>query len=361
MFGGAGNDSLTGGTSNDSVFGQAGNDRMIWDPGDGTDLNEGGSGIDTVEVNGGNGDEVFTVTANGARVRFDRVAPAPFSIDIGSSENLVVNANGGDDSFSATGNLAALIQISVDGGAGNDTILGGNGADRLSGGDGNDFIDGNQGNDQVDLGAGDDIFQWDPGDGSDTVEGQAGSDAMIFNGANLAEKVELSANGNRLQFVRDLGNVAMDLNGVERIDFNAFGGADTITVNDHTSTGLATLNLNLSSLNGLGDAEADAVIVNGTNGVDLVQIASFDNGARTAVATGLSAFINITGAEAAHDRLTFNALDGDDVVDALSVAANAIGLNLNGGAGNDELVAGEGNDVVNGGAGSDHAFLERRR
>ena len=30
---------------------------------------------------------------------------------------LVLNANGGDDSFSATGNLAALIQITVDGGA----------------------------------------------------------------------------------------------------------------------------------------------------------------------------------------------------------------------------------------------------
>ena len=89
---------------------------MIWNPGDDTDLNEGGDGIDTVEVNGGNGSEVFTVTANGTRVRFDRVNPAPFSLDIGTSENLVVNMNGGDDTFSATGNLAALIQITVDGG-----------------------------------------------------------------------------------------------------------------------------------------------------------------------------------------------------------------------------------------------------
>ena len=91
LFGGDGNDTLTGGTGNDQVFGEAGNDRMIWNPGDGTDLNEGGDGIDTVEVNGGNGAETFTVTANGTRVRFDRTDPAPFSLDIGTSENLVVN------------------------------------------------------------------------------------------------------------------------------------------------------------------------------------------------------------------------------------------------------------------------------
>ena len=112
-----------------------------------TDLNEGGVGNDQVAVNGGNGAEQFTTTANGARVRFDRVTPAPFSIDIGTSEKLVLNANGGDDQFSATGNLAALIAITVDGGTGNDTILGGNGVDTLLGGDGDDLVDGNQGND----------------------------------------------------------------------------------------------------------------------------------------------------------------------------------------------------------------------
>ena len=89
LFGGTENDTLTGGDADDQAFGQGGNDRMIWNPGDDTDLNEGGDGTDTVEVNGGNGAEQFTTTANGTRVRFDRVTPAPFSIDIGTSENLV--------------------------------------------------------------------------------------------------------------------------------------------------------------------------------------------------------------------------------------------------------------------------------
>jgi Ca2+-binding RTX toxin-like protein len=113
LFGGDGNDVLTGGTGNDQVFGQGGNDRMIWNPGDGSDLNEGGDGSDTVEVNGGNASEVFTVTANGTRVRFDRTSPAPFTLDIGTTENLVLNANGGDDTFTAGNGLARLIELSV--------------------------------------------------------------------------------------------------------------------------------------------------------------------------------------------------------------------------------------------------------
>ena len=106
LFGGDGNDTLTGGTGNDQMFGEAGNDRMIWNPGEGSDLMEGGDGIDTAEVNGGNGAENFTITANGTRVRFDRVSPAPFSLDIGTTENLVLNADGGDDIITAGNGLA---------------------------------------------------------------------------------------------------------------------------------------------------------------------------------------------------------------------------------------------------------------
>ena len=92
---------------------------------------------------------------------------------------------------------ASAIKLTVDGGAGNDTIAGGAGNDVLVGGDGNDSIDGNGGNDVALLGAGDDTFVWDPGDGSDIVEGQDGTDTMVFNGANIAEQFDLSANGSR--------------------------------------------------------------------------------------------------------------------------------------------------------------------
>ena len=174
LFGGDDNDTLTGGDGDDQMFGEAGNDRMIWNPGDDNDLMEGGAGTDTAEVNGGNGAEQFTLTANGTRVRFDRVTPAPFFLDIGTTENIVVNMNGGDDVFTAGNGLASLISVTVDGGTGNDTITGGDGADRLLGGDGNDLITGGRGNDTLFGGTGDDTFVWNPGDGSDIVEGQYG-------------------------------------------------------------------------------------------------------------------------------------------------------------------------------------------
>jgi Ca2+-binding RTX toxin-like protein len=272
LFGGGGNDTITGGDANDQAFGQGGDDRMIWNPGDDTDLNEGGADVDTVEIIGGTGVEAFTATANGARVRFDRVNPAPFSIDIGTTENLALNATGGDDSFTATGNLAGVIAITVDGGAGNDTLLGGNGADRLLGGDGNDSVDGNQGVDITVLGAGNDTFQWDPGDGSDTVEGQAGTDTMVFNGANVPENMDVSANGARVRFTRNIGNIVMDLDDVERIDVNALGEIDNVTVNDLTGTEVTDVRTNLAGAVGGDDGAADNVIVGATNDHDAITV-----------------------------------------------------------------------------------------
>jgi Ca2+-binding RTX toxin-like protein len=346
LLGGTNSDTLVGGDGDDQSFGDAGNDRIVWNPGDDTDLNEGGNGIDTIEVNGGNGAETFAVTANGTRVRFDRVDSAPFSLDIGTSENLVVNMNGGDDRFSAAGNLAALITVTVDGGAGNDNIVGSNGADLLLGGDGNDLITGGDGDDVALMGAGDDTFVWNPGDDNDTLEGQAGRDTMLFNGANVAENIDISANGGRVRFFRNVANVVMDTNDLEVINFNALGGADAVVVNDLAGTEVTDVQLNL----GGGDGAADTVTVNGTAGDDV--IAATGDGSGTTV-LGLAAIVTITGAEAANDRLVINALAGDDVVEGSGLAAEAVRLTVDAGDGNDVAIGGAGNDVLLGGAGDD--------
>ncbi len=362
LFGGAGNDTLTGGDGDDQVFGEGGNDRIIWNPGDDTDLVEGGDGTDTAEVNGGNGAEDFTATANGTRVRFDRLDPAPFSLDMGTTEKLVLNMNGGDDSFSATGNLATLISVTVDGGAGNDTILGSNGADTLIGGDGNDFIDGQQGNDVAMLGAGDDVFQWDPGDGSDTVEGQGGYDTLLFNGSNIGETMEISPNGGRARLTRDVGTITMDLNDIERIQLNALGGADKITVANLAATDVKYVDINLSATGGSGDDAADQVIANGTNGSDQVNISATGT---TVTVAGLAAQVTVAGAEAG-DLLVVNTGNGNDTINASTLSASIIGLTIDAGAGNDTVIGsqgkdtilgGDGNDTVTGGRGDDVALL----
>jgi Ca2+-binding RTX toxin-like protein len=353
LFGGDGNDVLTGGDGNDQMFGGDGNDRIIWNPGDDSDVMEGGSEIDTAEVNGSNGGEIFTITANGQRVRFDRIDPAPFNLDIGTTEELVVNANGGNDTISAVGNLAALIALTLDGGDGNDTILGGNGNDLLSGGHGNDFIDGNQGADNAFLGAGNDTFQWDPGDGSDVVEGQAGTDAMLFNGANIPENIDIAANGERVLFFRDVGTITMDLNDVETVKFTALGGSDNIVVHDLSGTDAKHVDINLAGIAGTtGDGQADSVIADGTNGGDAITVTAV--GMQMDV-RGLAAHLTVDHAEDG-DKLTISGLPGDDIIDASSLLVGAVSLALSGDEGDDVLLGGAGNETLLGGAGGDVLF-----
>jgi Ca2+-binding RTX toxin-like protein len=179
----------------------------------------------------------------------------------------VLRAHGGNDSFTASGDLASLIALTVDGGSGNDRITGGNGNDTLIGGAGNDVIDGKQGDDKVFLGFGDDSFQWDPGDGSDTVEGQAGHDSLLFNGASGPENIDLSTNGARVRLVRDVGKVTMDLNGLEALRVNALAGDDIVDAHALTS-GLTSLTLDGGDGNDqlIGSAGNDVLL--GGNGDD---------------------------------------------------------------------------------------------
>jgi Ca2+-binding RTX toxin-like protein len=349
VFGGAGDDLLIAGVGTDQVFGEAGNDRMIWNPGEGTDLNEGGAGIDTVEVNGGNVGENYTIAPNGTRVRLDRVSPAPFSMDIGTSENLVLNTNGGDDTVTAANGLAALINITIDGGAGNDNITSGDGNDKIFGGDGNDTINGGRGTDVVFMGAGDDLFIWNPGEGSDVVEGQDGKDLMVFNGAAANENFVLSANAGRTLLTRNVGNIVMDLNDVEVIDLNTLAGADSVVVNDTTGTDLAVFNVNLAGTSG-ADGQPDVITVNGTSGKDNITIVG---AAGVATVSGLFTNVNISNSEAANDSLVVNGLAGDDSINA-STLLGSRGVDLMiGGDGNDFMDGQQGNDVAMMGAGDD--------
>ena len=355
LFGGDGNDALVGGAGSDQVFGEAGNDRMIWSAGDGSDLNEGGAGSDTIEINGGNDADTFTVTANGSRVRLDGANAAPFTLDIGTSESLVVKMNGGDDIFAAGNGLAPLISLSVDGGAGNDTITGGDGNDVLAGGEGDDLIVGGRGNDTLAGGAGNDTFVWNPGDASDLIEGQGDLDTMQFNGANVSENFDLAANGRRLRLSRDIGGVIMDVGGVEQVNVVARGGADTVAIHDLSRTDVTGVNLDLAGTpgSGFGDGEADTVLVDGTARADAVQIAG--SGSNYTVA-GLSALVKVQGSQGAADQLVVDALGGNDSITAAGLPAATVKLTVDGGAGKDSITGGAGNDMLMGGDGNDVIF-----
>ena len=300
--------------------------------------------IDSVVVNGTNVADQIAVTGSATGITVSGLAASVHITGIEPSrDQLTVNALAGDDTVDASGLQANAIALTLNGGDGNDNLIGSAG---------NDLIDGGRGNDIASMGAGNDTFVWNPGDGSDTVEGQGGNDTMQFNGANVNENIDLSANGSRLRMFRDVGNVTMDVNGVEQVNVVALGGADTITVNDLTGTDVTDVNVDLASPpgSGAGDGQADSVVVNGTNGADTAIVGGDANGVSV---FGLSAQVNVTGAEPANDRLTINTLGGDDVVDASGLTDGAILFTANGGDGDDVLIGGAGNDTLAGGAGDD--------
>ena len=131
------------------MAGGDGDDSMIWNPGEGSDIMEGGAGTDTAVDNGGAGGEHFIVTAQGQRVTATRDNAAPFFLDIGTTETLDLNTNGGDDSVEVNGGLGALIKVDANLGDGNDTIKAQNGAV--------DVIDGAAGTDTATADANDQV------------------------------------------------------------------------------------------------------------------------------------------------------------------------------------------------------------
>jgi len=257
---------------------------------------------------------------------------ADFSFARAKIAKIAVNAGAGDDRVridESNGVFTDSIPTTIAGGEGSDNLAGGSGAETLRGGEGNDSLDGNGGNDLAFMGAGDDTFVWDPGDGSDTVEGQAGADAMRFNGAGVAEQVELTANGKRLRFFRNLGTITMDTAGVERVDFNALGGADLVTVNDLTGTDVDEVNVDLAGTLGgaTGDGQPDRVVVNATEGEDTINVQGDASGVKV---SRLAATVGILHPEAANDWLEINTLAGRDAVDSSGLAAGAIQLFVDG-------------------------------
>ncbi len=268
---------------------------------------------------------------------------ADFSFARDRVATIAVDAAAGDDLVridESNGVFTDSIPTTIDGGDGNDTIAGGKGAETLLGGDGNDSIDGNGGNDLALLGAGDDTFVWDPGDGSDTVEGQDGADTMRFNGANVTERVALSANGNRLKFRRDPGNVTMDTASVERVDFNALGGADLVFVGDLSGTDVTSVNVDLAATLGgaSGDGETDSVVVDGANGDDTINVGGDASGVAV---SGLASLVAIQHQEP-NDELDVDGLGGNDAISAAALAAQAITLTLDGGTGDDTIAGARG-------------------
>jgi hypothetical protein len=282
--------------------------------------NGGGDGFaDSIFVHGTQGADVFGAAGNASGVNVSGLKSAVnvFSPEQ-ANDRLVLAAHDGADRVDASSLEADAIQLEIQGDAGSDVLIGSEGDDTIRGGDGDDLAL---------MGAGDDTFISRPKYSNDTVEGQAGTDTLLFNGNNHAENIAITGNGGRVRLSQDRVGATMDLNDLERIDLRAFGGADTIAVNDLTGTDVTEVNTDLAGEGGSGDGAADHVIVDGTAGDDSISAV----GSTSAVTVqGLAATVGISNPESASDRLDVNTLAGDDAFAAAGGAQSLIQLFVDG-------------------------------
>lgn len=362
---------VLGGTGNDSFTGGAGNDSFTWNPGDGDDVFDGGNGTDTLVFNGSGADELMTVTPFGDGFRFFRDV-ADITVDIENVERIVVTGGNGNDRIDASGIDEPRVGTVIDAGGGNDTVTGGDGRDDVLGGTGNDVAS---------LGDGHDRFTWNPGDGDDLFDGGNGSDTLVFNGSDGAELMTVTPFGNGFRFFRDLGDIQVDTQNVERIEVDTKGGDDNFV-----GTGAAVQRMAIRTGDGddtasggrgddwaslgrgddrfiwnpgdgsdsvLGGSGTDTLEFNGSAADEVMTVNALANGTVQLFRDVGSIDMRLHSVE----RIEVNALDGRDVVDARGLGSVEVDMEVDGGNGNDWIFTGAGDDRIEGGLGDDLARM----
>jgi hypothetical protein len=279
-------------------------------PGPGSVTVDGGDGNDTSIYKGTGGDDKIDVARNGTDL-VAAFADGGGIVNHRAVESLEVRGYDGADAITAGNGIGTLTALTVDGGADADTLRGGDGDDTVLGGDGDDIVAGGRGADTARLGNGDDQFQWNPGDGNDVAEGQSGTDTLGFNGSNIGEQIDVSAQAGRVRLTRNVAAVTLDFAGFEASKVRALGGSDQVTIGDLSGTALKTNDVDLAQSDGAGDASADTVIVNGRDKADHVAVTRDGD---QVVVGGFPATTRISGSESLNDTLRINTLGGKDDV-----------------------------------------------
>jgi Ca2+-binding RTX toxin-like protein len=287
LYGNNGNDLLDGADGNDRLAGQAGDDSLSG--GVGADTLLGGAGNDTLtaglgtdRMNGGAGDDLYLIGAceldltdtvaddSGAADTVQFVGPGGYAV-VSSLANRFSGIerfvfSGGNDVFVATdaiGDGAGVPAVTVEGGAGNDSLnatgvgpllLAPPLAWRLIGGDGNDTLLGGVGADTL-----------DPGNGLARVEGGAGNDLMLFGLDALALAPTLLGGAEFADMLRltEAGAVGAagfaNAVGIEVLELAAEGNA--VVLSDALVSATSNINIELTVRGGAGDDTVDTTLL----------------------------------------------------------------------------------------------------
>lgn len=243
----------------------------------------------------------------------------------------------------------------LNGGAGDDIITGGYGADTIVGGDAGDTLKGGEDNDIISGNAGVDTLKGDQGDdrltgglGDDALDGGAGSDTAVFAGLRSAYTVTISGDT-----VTVTGPDGTDiLTNIERLIFND----QQVNLAGLVGTELADTLAGTSGDDSLYGADGDDILL-GSGGND-----TFDGGAGTDTldyrnaTSGVTADLTVTtvqsvgGGMGSDQLISIETLLGSQYGDTLSGGGQT---RLDGGGGDDILIARTYGGSMIGGAGAD--------
>ncbi len=323
--GAAGDDVIIGGGGADTLDGGTGNDRFTWVVGDGSDQVEGGAGVDEQFLTGTAGADNFTLSASGGHVLasdgaetlnihgVEEISIQPLggadTVQVGDLSTtevrtLVIDVGGGDTqadtvklsgaattdviSVQSAGETALRIQdsaggvvtttvissltsddqVSINGGAGDDTITVTNPSGQinaaglvLAGGAGNDTI---TGADEADG------FIWSIGDGADKIDGGGGQDTVVVDGSNSADNISFGVDLTGGVTVN--GQSVISFVNVESASINAGGGDDTITGVGASGIGFLGSTVSAGAGNDLIDVFGTMKLVDGGAGNDSITV-----------------------------------------------------------------------------------------
>lgn len=317
--GGAGNDLLSGGIGKDTLTGGDGDDRLLG--GADNDTLVGGAGSDGFQA--GSGDDLLVIDGFDAQANIDGgdgtdtvLIEDTFGVSLDAGAAHVERVIGGDGADRLRN--GGVMAVTFEGGAGNDTLSGGSGNDTLVGGAGSDVLKGGAGDDRLIIDAADLAINIDGGDGRDTLEVATGSAGVTIDAA--VAHVELLLGGEGNDTFTNTGSSGVTLKGGAGRDVLKGGGGDDLII-----------------------ADGDDQIMQGGSGRDTLEIEG---------TKGVALDLGQNGIEVA-----FGGSGDDHLWSALSsginVDAGAGNDQLAGGSGADSLLGGAGNDLIDGGAGND--------
>jgi Ca2+-binding RTX toxin-like protein len=313
----------------------------------------------TVFGDGMNNAITISADSAGNLVVTDGVTPIAIRTTFGTATkanlvNVSVHGRGGNDTIildrtlntrDANNALVAAPTATLAGGPGNDVLrpltggfqggVIGNpiiGNTAMYGGDGNDFLDSGFGNDVMFGGAGNDALRWLPGTLIDTFEGGAGRDTSIIvgNGNNQGDAFVLNANPSapgRVLFQRtNLIPFFVDIGSSEIVMMKTDSGDDSITVGDLTGTAVQWVVAYGGDGNDTLDASATGVRVQlyGENGDDTLfggRNADIINGANGHDVLAGNGGYDVVNGGAGDDTIDDNRMDG--MMDQLSGGSGA--------------------------------------